>query len=262
MPNDISEMIRVVNGDPIEDRVVFNTVGEMLKAIPVSRRYDGLCSWIRNADGKGKGQEFRFIGGVSNAHFVPSDTGDFNGILFSNMPFQSLILKPTAPSFGTTSEPLCTDIGFGDKESSTLVCFVFVSSGLEAWEVSKIFDICSLPYPKGEPGMWVMFVQTDEISGLPKANTFQLVRITDGTNILIPEVSVKELFGFESMSMINTSDDLGLNTSDDLGILQGDFSEDDHHIVTSIDGCEICYRLTQNQLLQYLLDQELKRLTV
>ena len=45
------------------------------------------------------------------------------------------------------------------------------------------------------------------------------------------------------------------------GLFQGSFEEENFRI-TSIVGCEICFRFTQAQALQYLLDQTTGRLVI
>jgi len=57
---------RITNDSPVDDRMVYETVEEVLTTLPFGRRYDGLAIWIRQ-----KKLLYRFIGGTSNDHFVP-----------------------------------------------------------------------------------------------------------------------------------------------------------------------------------------------
>ena len=60
----------VTNDDPIDDRMVFDTVDELLTSLAFGRRFDGLSIWIRQEKRK-----YRFVGGTTNSHFIPDPIG-------------------------------------------------------------------------------------------------------------------------------------------------------------------------------------------
>jgi hypothetical protein len=60
----------ITNDDPVDDRMVFDTVAEVLETLAFGRRFDGLSIWIRKEKRK-----YRFIGGTANSHFVPDLVG-------------------------------------------------------------------------------------------------------------------------------------------------------------------------------------------
>ena len=140
-----------------------------------------------------KGQ--RFVSGAFDGQVAFTGTGTitqyidipidpqyiFDGII----PFDSLVLKPQAAAFDT---PIAV-LGFVNSSETKFVILVFTNTGIDV-------NLRSVSLPAYGPGMWVFVADTSD-------DPFQIeqaIRVTDGTNILIPEVHLATLTGvFEDM---------------------------------------------------------------
>jgi len=97
MPAQFGQGFRITNNEPIDDRLVYDTVDDVIDAdspirIGTTRRYDGLIIWIKSLQ-----QWWGFIGGTSNDHFVPVSVGGGDGMLPSDTTFlKALAEKLTA----------------------------------------------------------------------------------------------------------------------------------------------------------------------
>jgi len=60
----------ITNDDPVDDRMTADTVDAVLHGLPFGRRFDGLAIWIKQEK-----RTYRFVGGVTNSHFVPDSEG-------------------------------------------------------------------------------------------------------------------------------------------------------------------------------------------
>jgi len=101
---------------------------------------------------------------------------DSQWIFDHRVPFHSLVLKPQSAAFDTVLEIL----GFTDTEGQAVIV-IFTNMGINA--------LLPIRLAEDGPGMWVLAgnTSTNEIESI--------IRITDGTNILIPEVHLAELTG-------------------------------------------------------------------
>ena len=71
MPAQFGQGFRITNNEPIDDRLVYDSVEDVIGAespnrITNARRFDGLIIWIKSLS-----QWWGFLGGITNAHFVP-----------------------------------------------------------------------------------------------------------------------------------------------------------------------------------------------
>ena len=206
-----------------------------------------MCSVIRDSNG------FEHL---AKTYFPNTGGGaatDFFGTLSAASPFHALVLKPTAASFGT-AEGQFSVLVFGNIEQTQMVAVLFAQGKLGNTSIGLgIKELLNMDIAGDSPGMWVISIHVSDEEYLQiDPNKVQLFQITDGTQILIPEVNLAELTGLESVDIVPTADD-------GAGIFEGCFEEEKINI-TSIAGCEICFRLTQEEALQYLLDQISKRL--
>jgi hypothetical protein len=142
-------------------------------------------------------------------------------------------------------------MGFMNIEQNRMILVLFTSGSLENTAVGMLLGLLGVKILDDSQGMWVLSIPFADDVLLSDPNAFQLFRVTDGTNILSPEVNLAELTGLESADMVIAIDD-------ESGLFQGSLEEEKIYI-TSIAGCEICFRFTQAQALQYLLDQHTKR---
>jgi len=140
------------------------------------------------------------------------------------------------------------------REQERFVAVLFTSGSLVNTQIGMILQLLGVAIPDDSQGMWVLSLPLSNEEQLNNPNAIQLFQVTDGTRILIPEVNLAELTGFESAALFPTGDDEG-------GLFQGNFDEENMNI-TSIAGCEICFRFTQAQVLQYLLDQKTGRFAI
>jgi len=173
-------------------------------------------------------------------------SADFVGTLSAVTPFKAIILKPTAASFETS----CSIVTFTNAERMLLV--LFTNDGLENTSIGQFLASLNIAIPDNSQGMWVINMPLLDNISPSNINEIQLFQITDGETILMPEVNLAELTGLESADCYPAIEDAG-------GLFQGCL--DTQHInITSIAGCDICFRFTRAQALQYLLDQATKRL--
>ena len=112
---------------------------------------------------------------------IPID--DPQDILDGNIPFNSLVLKPKSAAFDEELEGLA----FIEQDTSKFVFVVFTDASIGA-----ILPIDS-PLPEDGPGMWVLIGEISDDP--PQLEIEQAIRVTDGTNILIPVVRLAELTG-------------------------------------------------------------------
>ena len=180
-------------------------------------------------------------------------TIDLFGTLSAATPFHALVLKPTTASFATDSEEPSMLV-FMDTEQERFIAVLFTSGSLVNTQIGMILQLLGIAIPDDSQGMWVLSLSLSEEGLFNDPNASQLFQITDGTNILIPEVNLAELTGIESADMFSVLED-------ESGLFQGSFEEENMNI-TSIAGCEICFRFTLAQALQYLLDQKTGRLAI
>ena len=193
---------------------------------------------------------------LAETYFPNTDGGtttDFFGTLSADTPFHALVLKPTAASFGTAKTQYSALI-FGNIEQGQMILVLFTNGNFGDTALGTGLKLLlNLDIPNDSPGMWVISILVPEDGDLENVDTndIKLFQITDGTQILMPEVKLAELTGLESAEIFPTVDD-------QCGIFQGSFEGEDINI-TAIDGCEICFRWTHTQVLQYLLDQHTNR---
>jgi len=205
-----------------------------------------MCSVIRNSNG------FEHL---AETYFPNTGGGaatDFFGTLSAASPFHALVLKPTAASFGTAKCQFSVLV-FGNIEQTQVVAVLFANGKFGDTPIGAgLKALLNMDIDGDSPGMWIISMQVSEDED-PQIdpNKVQLFQITDGTHILVPEVRLAELTGLESADIVPAVEDGG-------GIFQGCLEEENINI-TSITGCEICFRLTQEQALQYLLDQVIQR---
>ena len=111
---------------------------------------------------------------------IPIDPQD---IYDGTIPFNNLVLKPQTAAFGIPGGTLVLKtLVFSNLDVSKVVAVVFTNEGVGAFVPIDPTD--------DGPGMWVLVL--DASDDPPRIEAF---RITDGTNILIPEVHLAELTG-------------------------------------------------------------------
>ena len=107
---------------------------------------------------------------------------DIQSVFDGSVPFNSLVLKPLSAAFDEEFEMLM----FVNKSFMKCVSVIFTNTGVHAsekgWNVRHFSEDC--------PGMWVLVSAPNNFSEIEQA-----IRVTDGTNILIPEVHLAELTG-------------------------------------------------------------------
>jgi len=202
-----------------------------------------MCSVIRDSNG------FEHLAET----YFPKRGGatiDLFGTLSAATPFSALVLKPTTASFATPH----SSVMFSDEGLKRIIAVVFTSNDFGTTQIGQVLKMLGLEIPNDSQGMWVISILFGDDLFAIDPNDIQLFQITDGTNILVPEVNLAELTGLESGDMFTAVDDEG-------GIFQGNLEEENLNL-TSIAGCEICFRFTQEQALQYLLDQKTGRLAI
>jgi hypothetical protein len=177
-------------------------------------------------------------------------TIDLFGSLSAATPFHALVLKPTATSFGTEADQQSW-VGFMNDEQKRMIMVLFTSCSLENGTAGMLFKLLGIEVPDDSQGMWVISIPFEDDMSFIDSDEVQLFQVTDGTSILIPEVNLAELTGLESANMFTA-------VEDESGVFQGSIEEGNVSI-TSIAGCEIRFRFTLEQALQYLLDQMTKR---
>jgi hypothetical protein len=124
----------------------------------------------------------RFVRGAFDGHFALKGLGTFlqgvevpidpQDILDGNIPFNALVLKPQSAAFDVELETL-SFVSFSMRKGVTVI-FTDTGTGLDFLEDG--------------PGMWVLV-------GGESGEVEQVIRVTDGTDILIPEVHLAELTG-------------------------------------------------------------------
>jgi hypothetical protein len=122
---------------------------------------------------------FKGFGTFMQCIEIPID--DPQDILDGNIPPHSLVLKPQSAAFDETFEALA----FSSEEKLILV--VFTDTGIGATLP------VNPPLPEDGPGMWVLVGEVNDDP--PQIELEQVIRVTDGTDILIPEVRLAELIG-------------------------------------------------------------------
>lgn len=162
----------------------------------------------------------------------PSQTIDITGNLDKHVPPQTLVLRPTSAAFDTFMSSL-----------------LIISTNYERWTIilfsnfNDILNLCGFNLPSDiepGPGMWVLTMQN--VNNIESLFTLhQAIRVTDGTNILIPEVRLSELLDDELKTFVIT----GYNI-----IFQGNVSDENNPILTAIDGCEFFFRMTPAQAME------------
>jgi len=186
------------------------------------------------------------FGGGNTSSGSADSAADLLGTLSADTPFNALTLKPTTASFGTNSS---STIMFATDDLE-MIAVIFTAEGLKNHEVGQVLPMFGIELPDDDKGLWV-FTLPDLSSGTADLNDIQLHQITDGENIFVPAVNLSELTGIKNAV-------LGNEVVDGAGLFQGSTEEGNINI-TSITGCEIFYRFTQEQALQYLLDQKTGR---
>jgi hypothetical protein len=179
-----------------------------------------------------------------------SATIDLFGTLSAATPFHALVLKPTVASFATEAgQP--SMVLFMNTEQERMIAVLFTSGSLESTSVGMLLMLLGIAIPDESQGMWVISIPFEDDLSSFDPNKIQLFQITDGTTILIPEVNLSALTGLESADIFSVMED-------ESGLFQGSF-EEENITITAIAGCEICFRLTLAQALQYLFDQITQR---
>jgi len=100
-------------------------------------------------------------------------------ILDGNVPFDTLVLKPQSAAFEEEFEVF----GFSGTDTSKVVMVVFTDTAIGS-------HLPMSPPLDDGPGMWVLVVDSNDPLLIEQAH-----RVTDGTDILIPEVHLAELTG-------------------------------------------------------------------
>jgi len=151
--------------------------------------------------------------------------------LTQNIPFDSIILKPTAASFNVNYALLL----FKDWHSDQMVAVVFVSAPYVA-----ILGILGIADPV--PGMSIVKYIEDMESG--EIICLAVTQVTDGTNILLPQVNLAEITGITEATLV------GVTEYSNQPFFQGDeFS------LTAIDGVDFAFRFPLTGLLQWLAQE-------
>lgn len=143
----------------------------------------------------------RLVSGTFDGHFkgfgtflqgieIPID--DPQDILDGNIPFNSLVLRPQSAAFDEEFEALV----FVDQDTWKVILVVFTDTGIGA-------GLPMITFPEDGPGMWVLVV--GENGDPPQLELEQAIRVTDGTNILIPEVHLAELTGLFGDVIVGSS---------------------------------------------------------
>ena len=119
---------------------------------------------------------FKGFGTLVQCIEIPIDPQD---ILDGNIPFDALVLKPQSAAFDEFGM-----LAFVEQNTSKIVVVVLTDTNIET-------NVPIGPIPDDGPGMWVLIID-------PSSDPIQIeqaIRVTDGTNILIPEVHLAELTG-------------------------------------------------------------------
>jgi len=168
--------------------ISYSSAQEFLAQIFSSKRDS-----TENVSGSEK-RRHHVIGGAFDRHFALKGFGSFvqsieipiddpQSILDGSIPFHSLVLKPQSAAFDEEFEVL----PFYVQDSSEMVLVVFTDTG------TGTYVPVDPPLPEDGPGMWVLVIGF--IGSTSQIELKQAHRVTDGTNILIPEVHLAELTG-------------------------------------------------------------------
>ena len=137
----------------------------------------------------------------------------------NTIPARSIVFRPTSAAFDT----VCSLIQFAlfdEEEPIMSVAVMFTDYTFD------VFSIMGITGVEGGAGMWVFKVTGENIYS-------DFHRLTDGTNILIPEFQLSELIGEDGfiLAMVAT----------DSSVIQ--WNEDtENPIITAIDGCTFAFR--------------------
>ena len=163
---------------------------------------------------------------------------DLTGILDANVPFNSIVFRPTSPAFNITY----TTLVFG-RTTNPVNCVRVIFTNTTSPAIALTAGFPSMT-GRSIPGMWVR-VTNREVT----PNIDQLIRVTDETNILIPEVRLSDLAGERELSLTSITSGIGISSPNNIahGILGLT-----NPFITSIDGCEFLFRMTHAQAIEYL----------
>ena len=170
-------------------------------------------------------------GSYNDLEDKPLQTIDISCTLDKNTPSRSIVFRPTSAAFDT----LCSWIMFTlfDEEEEPIMSVVVMFTDY----TFDVFSIMGITGVEGGAGMWVFKVTGENICS-------DFHRLTDGTNILIPEFQLSELIGEDGFILSNI-------------IIAGSvvqWNEDtENPIITAIDGCTFALRLTPAQAIESLM---------
>ena len=170
---------------------------------------------------------------------------DLTGILDANTPFNSIVFRPTAAAFNFTNANGFVTLCFGKSTDPIFVRVIFTVCNSAMSGITQ-----GLTMTTYGSGMWVRVINKKVVP-----NIDQLIRVTDGTNILIPEVRLSDLAGEHEAPLTTISNLYPNNVAH--GILGST-----NPFLTAIEGCDILFRMTHAQAIEYLSNRANKPLTI
>jgi len=151
--------------------------------------------------------------------------------LTQNIPFDSIILKPTVASFNVRYAMLF----FADWNSDQMVAVMFVSPAYAS--VLGLFGVAD-----PVPGMCILKCIEDPETG--EITCLAVTQVTDGTNILLSQVNLAEVTGITEATLVTV-----MESSDE------PFFQSDEFALTAIDGVDFAFRFPLTGLLQWLAQE-------